>query len=728
MRLNQQRLATLQAAHERVQEKDLLHQMLKETKKALKLLDAQHRKLEAQARILKLRALIDRRQKVGNKMITGQYKATNSMALKVVEVDGQTHTTPEAVMEATVRYYTRKMVPATGVKNGKYYPEDQPRAYPWQMTTAVDHFTLETQATSPAGNRDWLHKQMADGQAFQACLKTLAKGKAPGPDNITNDMLQLLPEEGQGMLHALVQLMWATAHTPQTWKHSVTVLLYKNKGTPLQLDYYRRIGLENTMYKLWTRFVTWALTHHAETNCILTQTQAGFRNKRTTMDQLELMQLVLEDAMHTSQDVFLTMLDATEAFDTVDHDKLLQIMFDLGFPLDAIEVVKQLYTGATTAFKTPYGLTAPIAVQRGTIQGDSLSPFLYIVYTEPLLRWLRVGAARYKPGALRHMPEQQSLHSVIPDVTYADDLNLLTNTAAEMKQQVDKAQAFAAWAHLLFNIKKTLVTAALYRTRPKDPYDRGTIQRLLAPIKIRDQTPTFNPPEKPFKLLGVHMTMNLSTGPQFTETVRTLREMTTNLTRSPAAPYQKMRTLMSCIRPKIRYTFCLAPYTMAQLGVMDSILAQAAKQAAGLKKYIANTWAHEDRSRGGLGCHSLQVEYHEVQIQRLVHGLNDKGILGQLTRASMARSKTMVDQLTATVYPAVLRYNFRLRQQLACANLDVVLAKDKRVTHAMPNKNSLFTEMEKLQPVVQHTPPELLVRLGTCMHSVKRGSGIRQTC
>lgn len=152
MHLNQQRLATLQAEHVRAQEKDLLHRMLKETKKELKLLDTQHRKMEAQDRVLKLRALIDRRQKVGNKMITGQYKGTNSMALKVVEVDGQTHTTPEAVMEATVKYYTRKMVPATGVKNGKYYPEDQPRAYPWQLSTA-SHFTTGNTGNLPCGEQ-----------------------------------------------------------------------------------------------------------------------------------------------------------------------------------------------------------------------------------------------------------------------------------------------------------------------------------------------------------------------------------------------------------------------------------------------------------------------------------------------------------------------------------------------------------------------------------------------
>ncbi len=65
----------------------------------------------------------------------------------------------------------------------------------------------------------------------------------------------------------------------------------------------------------------------------------------------------------------------------------LQIMYDLGFPTDAIEVV----THATTAYKTPHGLTSKLTVDRGTLQGNTLSPFLFIVYIEPLLRWLHVG-------------------------------------------------------------------------------------------------------------------------------------------------------------------------------------------------------------------------------------------------------------------------------------------------------------------------------------------------
>jgi hypothetical protein len=53
------------------------------------------------------------------------------------------------------------------------------------------------------------------------------------------------------------------------------------------------------------------------------------------------------------------------------------IMYDLGFPTDAVDIVKNLYEEATTQVRIPSGgHTDQIPVERGTIQGDTLSPFL----------------------------------------------------------------------------------------------------------------------------------------------------------------------------------------------------------------------------------------------------------------------------------------------------------------------------------------------------------------
>jgi len=89
----------------------------------------------------------------------------------------------------------------------------------------------------------------------------------------------------------------------------------------------------------------------------------------------------LEDVKLFHKDIYALIVDLTSAFNTTDHDRMLWIMYDLGFPNDAIDAVKNLYEDATIQVKLPSGVcTGQIPVERGTIQGETLSPFLFLLY------------------------------------------------------------------------------------------------------------------------------------------------------------------------------------------------------------------------------------------------------------------------------------------------------------------------------------------------------------
>ena len=65
-------------------------------------------------------------------------------------------------------------------------------------------------------------------------------------------------------------------------------------------------------------------------------------------------------------------------------------MKDLGYPHDVVALVGNIYSQSTTTFiGVHFNKTQPIPIQRGTIQGDTLSPHLFIIFFEPLLRWLQ---------------------------------------------------------------------------------------------------------------------------------------------------------------------------------------------------------------------------------------------------------------------------------------------------------------------------------------------------
>ena len=189
--------------------------------------------------------------------------------------------------------------------------------------------------------------------------------------------------------------MWAIGFTPKAWKTSNTILTNKNKEDEVELSSYRPIGLANTLYKLWTRLITNTLYEHAETQrrrdaetrSVLSTTQAGFCKHKDTIHRLQNVVMALEDAKLFRKDIYALIVDFTSAFNTTNHDCMLRIMYDLGFPADAIDAVRNLYQYATTQVNLPSGVCSnKIPIERGTKQGDTLSPFLFLLYMEHLLR------------------------------------------------------------------------------------------------------------------------------------------------------------------------------------------------------------------------------------------------------------------------------------------------------------------------------------------------------
>jgi hypothetical protein len=128
---------------------------------------------------------------------------------------------------------------------------------------------------------------------------------------------------------------------------------------------------------------------------------------------------------------------------------------------DAIQVVKDICTKATTSYKTAHGKTGPVPVDRGTLQGDTLSPFLFLMYIEPLLRWLQVGARGYQFGTVA--PGHQ-LSTMCSNLTYVDDLSILTTTTENLHIQAEKLSRYADWAHMKVNTDKTVVTLGWWDT------------------------------------------------------------------------------------------------------------------------------------------------------------------------------------------------------------------------------------------------------------------------
>ena len=449
---------------------------------------------------------------------------------------------------------------------------------------------------------------------------------------LPNELLKHLPDAHKDLLFWFYRLCWKTGLTPETWKSSNTILFHK-KGSVTDPANYRPIALHLTLYKLWTSIITAVMQPYAEEAGMLSSMQEGFRKNRNCGRQLQHLVSILEDAKLTGRNLFLLQVDFASAFNSVDHPRLFHIMEQLGMPADAIAVVKGvgLYTGVTTRIQSSAGSTADIPVCRGTIQGDTLSPFLFLMFIEPLLRWLEVGGRGYRCGSLppNHPRSDAAL-------AYADDLNILCDAVDQVLVQINEIEAFCAWSGMQLAPHKCNLTGILHGAVPhatKDPQDWALLEPMLARVTINGDPVRLVPPDAPFKYLGVLLTLNLDWSHQFRSAKSLIEDRSQRLLECPLLFQQKVLAEEQSIMSALRYGFCLAPFSPNQLRALDAARARLYKALLNLPTSASTDMMFMPHDQHGLGYQSLVPIYVQTAAETLVECLNDKGALGDITRA-----------------------------------------------------------------------------------------------
>ena len=143
-------------------------------------------------------------------------------------------------------------------------------------------------------------------------------------------------------------------------------------------------------------------------------------------------------------------------------------MKDLGYPEDAVKLVGNIYSHSNTIFVGKhFGQTQKIPIQSRTIQGDTLSPYLFITFLEPLLRWLQNGKHEYTLGTSK---------ITINSTAYADDLAIITNKLTLLQNQLNKLDKYCAWVGMDLGITKCAITGCPNKSKMNQETFKAQIQ------------------------------------------------------------------------------------------------------------------------------------------------------------------------------------------------------------------------------------------------------------
>ena len=121
-------------------------------------------------------------------------------------------------------------------------------------------------------------------------------------------------------------------------------------------------------------------------NCELPDVQAGFRKARETRDQIANISWIMEKARKFQKNIYFCFIDYTKAFDCVDHNKLWEILKEIGISDHLNCLLRYLYEGQEAIVRTRHGTTDWFKIGKGVCQHRILSSCLFNLYAEYIMQ------------------------------------------------------------------------------------------------------------------------------------------------------------------------------------------------------------------------------------------------------------------------------------------------------------------------------------------------------
>lgn len=251
--------------------------------------------------------------------------------------------------------------------------------------------------------------------------------------------------------------------------------------------------------------------------------QYAFLQKDGCLEASTLLHTILRKAHDDTTPLSMLFLDVAKAFDTISHETLFKVATSCGLPPPLTNYLTYLYQHSYVHLDS-----GSVKCGRGVRQGDPLSPLLFIMCIDALLKaaepdiGLRVDTV--KIGAL----------------AYADDLVLLANNPEHLQKKLTALHWLLQSMGMSLNPRKSKGLTILK--------DRRSKCLVLSPTCYQAGDGSIDPmrADEHLRYLGLDFTWKGRCTPKHTNT---LQGMLFELSKAPLKPYQRLDLLKTFASP-----------------------------------------------------------------------------------------------------------------------------------------------------------------------------------
>ncbi len=277
----------------------------------------------------------------------------------------------------------------------------------------------------------------------QKTIKKLKCKKAPGWDNIVTEHIKHGGPKLLQCLTMIYQLMTKHEHIPLHFKKGVIVPIPKGEKNKMLKDNYRGLTLLPVIGKLYEKIVICRVEEYAKRKNIIHKCQGAGKEKCSNLQVAWVIKETIVHNIEKGRTIYVGVLDARKAFDTVWQNGLFHKLFHYGVRGKAWRLIKKLYDGFECQVKIGGIVSEAFPALQGIHQGAPCSMFNYEIFNNELLELLQTC-----------LPSNKICNIVINTMAYADDVTIIAQSKATLQSLFNIADKYSRKWQFEYNPNK----------------------------------------------------------------------------------------------------------------------------------------------------------------------------------------------------------------------------------------------------------------------------------